>query len=197
MKLEDTTFYQQSRDLFQQRMNQTVVRHLQVLQQQLESLLSPEEQAQVRLDQIFKRYREPITVNLVVYQLKKSRQRKTIDVDNQCMARVASGRQCMRSRADGLEFCKSHSNALPYGRIDGPLVDKAIKMGRKRGRKALTEPKPDYSLEDLPLDKYIQANIVTVDQQALLQDELGFLYTYDENVTIVGRATDTGIDWYQ
>ena len=51
----------------------------------------------------------------------------------QCMGRKLDGKQCTRGRKDGTEFCKSHLNKLPFGRIDDD--DYCVKEPSKRGRK--------------------------------------------------------------
>ena len=63
----------------------------------------------------------------------KKRNRRVLPANKQCMGRKLDGKQCTRGRKDGTEFCKSHLNKLPFGRIDDE--DYCVKEPSKRGRK--------------------------------------------------------------
>ena len=67
----------------------------------------------------------------------KKRNRRTLPLELQCMGRKIDGKQCTRSKLSGLDFCKSHHENLPQGRID----DNKYKMKEKgkRGRKKKDE----------------------------------------------------------
>ena len=112
------------------------------------------------------------------------------------MARIGLGTQCTRSKMSDVEsdYCKSHKLSLPYGRIDGPIVQKTTKMAQRRGRKQ--KAKMTYELEDLDISKYIQATVINIDDNMLIQDENGLLYTYDTVNQIIGRVIDDKIVWY-
>ena len=49
----------------------------------------------------------------------KKRNRRVLPTDKQCMGRKLDGHQCTRGRyREDSEYCKSHANKLPLGRID-------------------------------------------------------------------------------
>ena len=58
---------------------------------------------------------------------------KTAEINvNKCYARVQNGFQCCRNKKSG-DFCGSHINNLPYGRIDEPQMANEMEI-KKRGR---------------------------------------------------------------
>jgi len=50
----------------------------------------------------------------------KKRNRRVLDNDIRCMGRKIDGKQCTRSRLKDCDFCKSHKDNLPHGRVDDP-----------------------------------------------------------------------------
>ena len=62
----------------------------------------------------------------------KQRNRKKLDPQNTCMGRKGDGNQCTRGRRLDSEYCKSHENNLPEGRIDEVYEKKKkIEEGKK------------------------------------------------------------------
>ena len=109
------------------------------------------------------------------------------------MARIGLGLQCSRSRMAGEEYCKSHKSSLPYGRID-QTPDEHKKMVRKRGRRGKNIK--EYSLDDLDMDKYVQAILVKIDGVPYLQDVNNVLYQYNSDNIIVGYSENNLVHWY-
>ena len=100
----------------------------------------------------------------------KKRNRRVLPPDKQCMGRKLDGKQCTRGRyKECSEFCKSHDNKLPLGRIDDEYVQKEpSQRGRKRknGKKS---------------SEYILTHIETIDERNYLVDDRNFVYSFDTN----------------
>lgn len=114
-----------------------------------------------------------------------------------CMARIASGEQCHRSRnTDKSEdFCTCHEKHCPYGRIDGPFEGKFLNVPKKRGPKFKNSK--EYKLEELDHDLYIQTQLLKIDGKCFLIDiNNGILFSNDNNCEIVGRRMKNEIHWY-
>ena len=100
----------------------------------------------------------------------KKRNRRILPADKQCMGRKLDGNQCTRGRyKEGSEYCKSHANKLPLGRIDDELVQKEP---ASRGRKRKNDKK---------MSEYIMTRIETIDEQHYLVDEKNFIYSFDQD----------------
>tara|TARA_Y100000590_G_C15194053_1_gene816082 strand:+ start:46 stop:600 length:555 start_codon:yes stop_codon:yes gene_type:complete len=98
----------------------------------------------------------------------KKRNRRVLPKEKQCMGRKLDGHQCTRGRyREDSEYCKSHANKLPLGRIDDEL---AIKEPSQRGRKKKNGKK---SLE------YIVTSIQTIGDQNYLVDDRNFVFSFD------------------
>lgn len=130
--------------------------------------------------------------------------RVQLNPQKRCLARVGT-LQCSRGRLppnpDGTinEFCNGHSKALPYGRIDGPLEGKALRLRKASGRKSATvkkTPKTAYSMAGLNPDDYIRTEKITFDGKDYLVDEFGVFYSCDVANTIVGQIKDDKIYWF-
>ena len=98
----------------------------------------------------------------------KKRNRRVLPADKQCMGRKLDGNQCTRGRyREDSEYCKSHANKLPLGRIDDKLEQKEP---QQRGRKKKNGKK---SLE------YIVTKIETIGEQNYLVDDRNFVFSFD------------------
>ena len=98
----------------------------------------------------------------------KKRNRRILPPEKQCMGRKLDGNQCTRGRhTEGSEFCKSHANKLPLGRIDDELQ---IKEQSPRGRKKKSGKK---SLD------YIVTKIETIGDHNYLVDDRAFVFSFD------------------
>lgn len=188
--LSQTVLFQHTEMLLNQRINEILKRKVEELNQQLYAILPDVENITELVDSCWR----PISINLCVHPVRKGRVKREVDETDRCMARIGLGSQCTRSRVPDSEYCKSHNICLPYGCVDGPLEGKAIKLGKRRGRKIQSDK--EFSLEDLDLSKYVQATITCIDGIVLMQDEFGLLYRHDTTNQIIGRATDDGIEWY-
>lgn len=111
-----------------------------------------------------------------------------------CLARIANGEQCRRSRTDSDELCSCHRKHCPYGKIDGPLQGKFISVPRKRGPKIRNQK--DYKLDELPPELYQQTEVIKVDSELYLIDQFGLLFKNDSSCEIVGRRMHDEIHWY-
>ena len=68
----------------------------------------------------------------------KKRNKRQLNNNERCMGRKIDGKQCTRGRRLNSEYCKSHENKLPQGRIDEPYVEKTtIKRGRRKKHKVV------------------------------------------------------------
>jgi len=98
----------------------------------------------------------------------KKRNRRVLPKDKQCMGRKLDGQQCTRGRyKEGSDYCKSHANKLPLGRIDDELEQKEpLQRGRKKkaGKKSL---------------EYIVTSIETIGEQNFLVDDRNFVFSFD------------------
>jgi len=98
----------------------------------------------------------------------KKRNRRVLPTDKQCMGRKLDGQQCTRGRyKEGSDYCKSHANKLPLGRIDDELEQKEpLQRGRKKkmGKKSL---------------EYIVTTIETIGDQNFLVDDRNFVFSFD------------------
>ena len=97
----------------------------------------------------------------------KQRNRRKLNPDNTCMGRKGDGKQCTRGRRTGSDYCKSHENKLPYGRIDQPFK---LKESKVRGRK-----KKDK------LNDFIATHVEILDGKNYLVDNNNFVYTFNIN----------------
>lgn len=101
----------------------------------------------------------------------KKRNRRVLPSDKQCMGRKLDGKQCTRGRKDNSEFCKSHQNKLPFGRIDDE--DYCVKEPSKRGRKKKNNV--------LNCNKYIVTHIEQIEGNNYLVDDNNLVYSFDVN----------------
>ena len=101
----------------------------------------------------------------------KKRNRRVLPSNKQCMGRKLDGKQCTRGRKDNSEFCKSHQNKLPFGRIDDD--DYCAKEPSKRGRKKKNNV--------LNCNKYIVTHIEEIEGNNYLVDDNNLVYSFDVN----------------
>ena len=98
----------------------------------------------------------------------KKRNRRVLPPDKQCMGRKLDGKQCTRGRfKEGTEFCKSHDNKLPLGRIDDEYIQKEPSQ---RGRKKKNGKKSS---------DYILTHIETIGEINYLVDDRNLVYSFD------------------
>ena len=100
----------------------------------------------------------------------KKRNRRVLPPGKQCMGRKLDGKQCTRGRyKEDIEFCKSHDNKLPLGRIDDEYVQKEPSQ---RGRKKKNSKKSS---------EYILTHIETIGEINYLVDDRNLVYSFDTN----------------
>lgn len=99
----------------------------------------------------------------------KKRNRRVLPADKQCMGRKLDGKQCTRGRyKPGCDYCKSHANKLPLGRIDDEMIPKEPAV---RGRKRKNEKK---------MSEFIMTRIETIQDINYLVDEKNFVYSFNQ-----------------
>jgi flagellar hook assembly protein FlgD len=110
-----------------------------------------------------------------------------------CMARIHDNTQCTRKYRDAsTKLCGSHTNSLPYGRIDDHDMQKVNE--RKKGRQS--KHKSDIELDQIDLTKYIKTEIISIDGTDYLIDENNVLFENNDTNTIVGRKLENTIEWF-
>lgn len=143
--------------------------------------------------QIIDNQRYDIRTTLKLTTSRRSRTKKEIDPAIRCMARIGLGTQCSRSRIDMDDYCKSHQLSLPYGRIDSlDAPDK--KIAKRRGRRSKNEK--EYTIEDLDMNKYVQAILIKIDDDPYLLDQNNVLFQFNNNNEIAGSVNGEQVDWY-
>ena len=90
----------------------------------------------------------------------KKRNRRVLPCDKQCMGRKLDGLQCTRGRNENSEFCKSHANKLPYGRIDEEYNKSSSRRKKKNG------------------DDFIVTRIVNINGDNFLVDTNNFVFSF-------------------
>ena len=109
----------------------------------------------------------------------KKRNRRVLPANKQCMGRKLDGKQCTRGRKEETEFCKSHLNKLPFGRIDDE--DYCAKEPSKRGRKRKNNV--------LSCNKYIVTHIEEIEGSNYLVDDnkrFDIFYQFHKNPMFLG-----------
>jgi hypothetical protein len=117
-------------------------------------------------DLIYSKYLEDINKIGTKIGVKK-RNRRVLPPNLQCMGRKLDGEQCTRGKRDISDFCKSHENKLPYGRIDEPYKGKEI---NKRGRKKKNKN-----------NDYILTHMEIIDGTNYLIDDKNYVYSFNIN----------------
>lgn len=136
---------------------------------------------QLDIDTVAKKYNMDVTKIGIKLGVKK-RNRRVLPKHLQCMGRKLDGKQCTRGRKDNSDYCKSHMNKLPYGRIDDEFK---LKEPLKRGRKRKSSSKEV---------EYVFTHIDVIDGENYLVDNNNFVYSFDiNNPEFLGIKTESGI----
>jgi hypothetical protein len=111
------------------------------------------------------------------------------------MARIHDNTQCTRKYKDtSTRLCGSHTNSLPYGRIDDPIGQKLIEK-KNKGRK--TKHKSSMELDNIDFSKYIKTEIICINGVEYLVDENNILFENNDTNTIIGhKLSDDNIEWF-
>ena len=133
-------------------------------------------------DEVINKYSVDISKLGLKFGIKKRNKRK-LNQNKQCMGRKIDGKQCTRGRRSHSDFCKSHENKLPHGRIDEPYKNKElIKRGRKRKAKFID---------------YVSTSLEIIDGKHYLVDDNGYVYSYNiNNPEFLGVKRDNKIEPY-
>jgi hypothetical protein len=136
---------------------------------------------------------------LKLVSARKTRTKKDINPETRCMARIGLGTQCSRSHMNDSKYCKSHILSLPYGNIHDPEIE--TKIVKKRGRQSKVDK--EYTVDELDMNKYVQALLIVIEDKPYLLDQNNILYQHDTNNVIVGRLVDDDscignvrVEWY-
>ena len=113
----------------------------------------------------------------------KKRNRRVLDNSIRCMGRKIDGKQCTRSRLKDCDFCKSHKDNLPHGRVDDPNYEPPEKGKRGRKKKSV-----DYTDGN-----YIATHLEMIDGIQYLVNEEGLVFSYNiESPEFIGQKTNEG-----
>lgn len=190
--MNDTIFFSSINEVLNLAVNRKFDNKLQDLQQQLETL-AQDMSLDIDVGKIMVSQKYPIKTVIHMMPIKKTRTKRVINPELQCMARTGLGTQCSRSKIANEDYCGSHCNSRPYGRIDCQTLPEN-KMIKKRGRRG--KKTKEYKLEDLDMSKYVQAILVMIDEDPYLLDQNSVLYKYNTDNEIVGCIVDEEVNWY-
>lgn len=113
----------------------------------------------------------------------KKRNRRVLDNDHRCMGRKIDGKQCTRSRLENFEFCKSHKENLPHGRVDDPNYEP-----REKGKRGRKKKQVDYKNGE-----YIETHLEMIDGTQYLVNTEGCVFSYNlESPIFIGIKTQEG-----
>jgi hypothetical protein len=202
--MNQTKVFNEFGTILRDAVNTKLLRKLNTLRDQVMDLLDEKEYDSVA-DILFRHNYEVRTV-LKLNAVKKTRTKREIDPENQCLARIGLGAQCSRSRvgvgvgvgvggdagADEV-FCKSHKQSRPYGRVD-VYEQPETKMTKRRGRRSKNDK--EYTIENLDVSKYVQAILLNINDEPYLMDQNNILYQFNGNNEIVGCVVDDQVEWY-
>lgn len=172
--------------------NKKLRKKLQKLESQLKSCIS--EEYHDFIDTVLETHTYDVRTVLKLNTTRKSRTKREIDPATRCMARIGLGNQCSRSRmSNDCDYCKSHHLSRPYGRIDVPEPMEK-KMAKRRGRRSKHDK--NYTIDDLDINKYVQAILIYINDDPYLLDQNNILYQFNSNNEIVGYVVDEKVEWY-
>lgn len=116
---------------------------------------------------------------------KNFKKKKKLNEELRCKGRKIDGKQCTRKKKDNKEFCKSHSEKLPNGRIDSPI--KTVKTKERRGRRPINNRDPRDQNES-----YSKLFIDIIEGERYKSDINNNVFTYDEPIRYLGIKTLEG-----
>jgi hypothetical protein len=184
LDIEDTEFFGFCKSMLCDRVKDILSRKMDDLKETLIENLKHDNISKEMIMRIFQKYDEKIVINLRPFQVKKQRIKRVVNDTRRCMARIGLGTQCSRSKIEG-DFCKSHHNSLPYGKIDELKPVKECKNQVKRGK--------SFSVDDLDMSKYIKTLVLDIAGEEFLIDSNLVIYS---GMNIVGRQVFETIEWY-
>lgn len=116
---------------------------------------------------------------------KNLKKKKKLNEELRCKGRKIDGKQCTRKKKDNKEFCKSHCEKLPNGRIDSPI--KTVKVKERRGRRPINNR--DSRDQD---ESYSKLFIDIIEGERYKSDINNNVFTYDEPIRYLGIKTLEG-----
>jgi hypothetical protein len=190
--MNQTEFFSQLDTILREATNAKLKKKLDKLRDLLLEYLDPAYHA-VALE-VLDLHRYDARTILKLNATRKIRTKRDIDPVTRCMARIGLGNQCSRSRTSSSSvYCKSHYLSRPYGRIDVSEPPEK-KMAKRRGRRSRSDK--DYTIEDLDMDRYVQAIFFNINDEPYLMDQNNVLYQFNSNNEIVGHIVDGKVEWY-
>lgn len=121
------------------------------------------------------------------------------DKNKRCYARIHNSARCSRhTKNEDTDFCGSHINSLPYGRIDEDQPELGQLTAKKtRGRKAIkARNRLNTELDQIDLNDYIKTQVINISGNEYLIDENDVIFANDNNNTIVGRKKNNTYEWF-
>lgn len=173
-------------------LEEEVNRKLLVRLQELKHMLGDKYPSHLsEIESVIQKFSYRVKCTLRLDAEKKTRRKKYISPEQQCLARTGRGSQCRRPRVengDGIH-CLSHMHSLPCGDITEILPGSGII--KRRGRKS--KGKHKFTTEDLDSKLYVQAVLENIDGQQYLVDEHKMVYR--DNL-IVGYIDENEVCWF-
>ena len=130
---------------------------------------------------------EPITRD---YKPKKTRAVKPPLPKDRCNAYASGGKQCLRSKKDGTDFCRRHKHKRTYGTIHDKPPDVITPI-----KKYEIEDNDDNNINDLDSDLEIEhkGNIITLENgnEVIFIPTTGLCYSYGKkNIELLGKLSN-------
>ena len=120
--------------------------------------------------------------------------------DCRCIARIHDNTQCTRKQKDTVtQLCGSHVNSLPYSKI-GDLMDNTHmveKKCREHKKKICPSSGNGSSQKHVDLTKYIETELININNVNYLIDKNGILFENNEMCMIMGhKLADNKYEWF-
>ena len=134
---------------------------------------------------------EPITRD---YKPKKTRAVKPPLPKDRCNAYASGGKQCLRSKKDGTDFCRRHKHKRTYGTIHDKPPD-IITPIKKYEIDDNNDNDDDNNINDLDNDLEIEhkGNIITLENgtEVIFIPTTGLCYSYGKkNIELLGKLSN-------
>lgn len=118
----------------------------------------------------------------------------TIDHER-CMARIHDKTQCTRKcKTPHTKLCGSHSNSIPYGRIDDQEL---ITDSYRKSKGKMSSSKSDKGTDMVDLDQYIKTESIIIDDKEFLIDDNNLIFDTNIDHTIIGlKINENQYQWF-
>jgi hypothetical protein len=105
-----------------------------------------------------------------------------IDTNRKCLARTPKGKQCIRYKFEGSDYCGIH------------IKDRVVKPEppiKERKRRAPNKK----TIDDIDVASYIKATVMNINNNNYLVDEYGIVFSNDRENLIVGYISEDTVNW--